>query len=69
MMDHTEDPHKPNKEQKSPRFIRDRDETDQSDYYYDDSTNYEIYRGESDEPDKDDHDGQAPAGRTCRKAS
>jgi len=69
MMDHTEEPDKPNERQKSPRVIRDRDETDQSDYYYDDSTNYEIYRDDSDEPDKNDHDRQAPAGRTCRKAS
>jgi len=69
MMDHPEEPDKPNERQKSPRVIRDRDETDQSDYYYDDSTNYEIYHDDSDEPVEDDRGRQAPVVPTCRKAS
>ncbi len=58
-MDHLDEPHKPDDREKNRRVIRDQAESGQSDYYYDDSTNYEIYRDESDEPadtDEDDTD-------------
>jgi hypothetical protein len=62
-MDHTEDPHKSNERQKSPAVIRDRDESvhdrddsGASDYYYDDSTNYEIYRDDENDPAEPERD-------------
>lgn len=68
-MDHIEEPHKPDEPRKRPPLTRDRDESSQSGYYYDDSTNYEIYHDESDEGDEDDCGSQAPAARNCRNAS
>jgi len=66
-MDHIEEPHKSDEEQKRPP-VRDRDKSGQSDYYYDDSTNYEIYHDDSEKADEDDC-SQAPGMPTCRKAS
>ena len=41
-----------------------------SPYYYDDSTNYEIYGGDEDDNDAEPDSGnQSPAGRSCRSAS
>jgi hypothetical protein len=57
MMDHLGQPHKPNDREKNQRDIRDQGKPAQSDYYYDDATNYEIYRDESDEPAEPDQDG------------
>jgi hypothetical protein len=56
MMDHMAERHKSDDRQEPPDAIRDRGESGQSDYYYDDSTNYEIYRDESDDPEEDDGD-------------
>ena len=67
-MDQIAEPHKSDQEQK-PRPVRDGDEAGQLDYYYDDSTNYEIYHDDSDEPVEDDRGRQAPVVPTCRKAS
>jgi hypothetical protein len=58
MMDHTDEPHKPN-DRKRKQPVHPDQESAESTYYYDDSTNYEIYRDESDEPaeaDEDDND-------------
>ena len=68
-MDHIAEAHKPDTREKRSPVTRDRDESSQSDYYYDDSTNYEIYHDESDEGDEDEGGSQAPAARTCRNAS
>jgi hypothetical protein len=54
-MDHLDEPHKPNDPEKNRRVIRN-DDQDQSGYYYDDATNYEIYRDDTDESDEDDTD-------------
>ena len=52
MMNHPDRSHKPNGSE-APRVP---DEPRQSDYYYDDSTNYEIYRDDTDETDEPDED-------------
>ena len=56
MMDHKEQRFKSNDPQERSPVSHDRGESAESDYYYDDSTNYEIYHDESDEPDEDDSD-------------
>ena len=67
-MDQIAEPHKSDEAQKPPP-VRDGDESGQSDYYYDDSTNYEIYHDDSDEPVEDDGGRQVTGVPTCRKAS
>jgi len=51
-MNHPDRSHKPN-EPETPRVP---DESRQSDYYYDDSTNYEIYRDDTADADERDED-------------
>ena len=57
-MDHLDEPHKSNDPEKNRQIIRndDQDASHQSGYYYDDATNYEIYRDDADESDEDDTD-------------
>jgi hypothetical protein len=56
MMDHMDEAHKPNDRHRKQRVHPDRGECGESAYYYDDSTNYEIYHEESDEPAEGDED-------------
>jgi hypothetical protein len=56
MMDHMDEAHKSNDRQRKQRVHPDSGEPGESAYYYDDSTNYEIYRDESDEPAEADED-------------
>jgi hypothetical protein len=51
-MNHTDRSHKPDE----PETRRVPDQSRQSDYYYDDSTNYEIYHDDADEADEPDED-------------